>query len=109
MQYYPETSQYFTEKNYLLKFRYRKNWKGAGIQKLNFSSSCFTANDIYEKGVWLHVVNSSENDIFHFGDNIHLLKYYAVEVPQNCFNHLSSLNWTWFKFCIMSEWNCNVR
>ena len=34
--------------------------------KLNFSSSCFNADDNHEKTVWLHVVVFSEHDILHF-------------------------------------------
>ena len=40
--------------------------KACRISKLNFSSSCFTADDSYVKIVWLHVVVFSEHDILHF-------------------------------------------
>ena len=36
MQHYVETSQYFTDKNYLLYFKCRKNQKRAGIQRETF-------------------------------------------------------------------------
>ena len=40
-----------------------KAWRNS---KLNFSSSCFTANDSHVKTVWLHVAVFSEHDILHF-------------------------------------------
>ena len=70
IEYYVETSQYFTCRN----------------SKLNFSSSCFIADDSHVITVWLHVVVSNEHDILHFLDNVHLFKYYLVKVLQNCFN-----------------------
>ena len=48
-------------------------------------SSCFIADDGHVKIVWLHVVAFSEHDILYFCDNVHLLKYYPVKSPQNCF------------------------
>ena len=64
------------------KLKARRSWK------LNFSSSCFIADDSHIKIVWLHIVVFSEHDILHFWDNVHLFKYYPVKVPQNCFNFL---------------------
>ena len=40
--------------------------KGCRNSKLNFSSSCFIANDSHVKIVWLHLVVFSEHDILHF-------------------------------------------
>ena len=53
--------------------------------KLNFSSSCFIADDSHVKIVWLHEAVFSEHDILHFWDNVHLFKYNVVEVSQDCF------------------------
>ena len=53
---------------------------------LDFSSSCFIADDSHLKTVWLNAVGFNEHDILHFWDNIHLFKYYPVKLPQNCFN-----------------------
>ena len=61
---------------------------------LDFSSSCFIANDSHVKNVWLHVVVFSELDILYFWDNVHLFKYYLVKGPQNCFNYLNYSNQT---------------
>ena len=67
-------------------FQVQEKLKACRNSKLNFSSSCFTANDSHVKIVWLHVVVFNEHDILHFWDNLHLFKYYPVKVPQNCFN-----------------------
>ena len=40
--------------------------------KLNFSSSCFIADDSHEKSVWLRAVVFSEHDILDFRDNVYL-------------------------------------
>ena len=34
--------------------------------KMNFSSSCFIADDSDIKIIWLHVVDFTEHDILHF-------------------------------------------
>ena len=66
-------------------FQVQEKLKACKKSKLNFSSSCFIANDSHVKIVWLHVVVFSEHDILHFWDNVHLFKYYPVKVPRNCF------------------------
>ena len=60
-----------------------KNSKRAGIQN---ESSCFIADDIHAKIVWLHVVFFSKHYVLHFRDYVYLLKYYPVKVTQNCFS-----------------------
>ena len=47
-------------------FQVQKKLKGSRSSELNFSSSCFIANDSHVKIVWLHVVAFSEHDILHF-------------------------------------------
>ena len=47
-------------------FQVQEKLKACRISKLNFSSSCFTADDSYVKIVWLHVVVFSDHDILHF-------------------------------------------
>ena len=44
--------------------------------------------------MWLDVVDLSEQDIFDFWDNVHVLKCYPMKVPQNCFNSSNYLNQT---------------
>ena len=68
---------------------WQKKMKAYKSLNLNFFSSCFTAGDSPVKVVWLHVVLFSEHDILYFWDNVRLLKYYPVKVPQNSFNSLS--------------------
>ena len=68
--------------------------KACRSSKLNFSSSCFIADDIHLKIVWLHEVVFSERDILYFRDNVHLFKYYRVKVPQNGFNSFNCSNQT---------------
>ena len=71
--------------------------------KINFSSSCFIADDSHIKNVWLHIVVFSEHDILHFSVNVHLLKYYPVKVRQNYFNSFNYSNQTCiqvFKFSV---------
>ena len=67
-------------------FQVQEKLKACRISKLNFSSSCFIADDSHVKIVWLHVVVFSEHDILLFWDNVHLFKCYPVKVPQNCFH-----------------------
>ena len=62
-------------------FQVQEKLKACKNSKLNFSSSCFTANDNHEKIIWLHVVVFSQHDILHIWDNVHLFKYYPVKVP----------------------------
>ena len=68
--------------------------KACRNSKLNFSSSCFIAEDSNVKIVWLHVAVSSEHSILHFRNNVHLLKYYPKKVSQNCFCSFSCSNQT---------------
>ena len=72
-------------------FQVHEKLKACRKSKLNFSSSCFIADNNHVKTLWLHVVVFSEHDILHFLDNVHLFKYYPVKVPQNCFNYF---NWS---------------
>ena len=67
-------------------FQVQEKLNACRSSELNFSSSCFIADDSYTKVVWLHVVVFSEHDILHFWDNVHIFKYYPVKVPQSCFN-----------------------
>ena len=62
--------------------------------KLNTLSNCFIENDSHVKTVWLHIAVFSEHDTLHFGDNIHLFKYYPVKVPKNCYNSFNCSNQT---------------
>ena len=47
-------------------FQMQEKLKVCRNSKLNFSSSCFIADDSHVKTVWLHVVVFSEHDILHF-------------------------------------------
>ena len=47
-------------------FQVQEKLKACRGSKLNFSSSCFIADDSHLKIVWLHVVVFSEHDILHF-------------------------------------------
>ena len=47
-------------------FQVQEKLKACRNSKLNFSSSCFIADDSHVKTVWLHVVVFSEHDILHF-------------------------------------------
>ena len=47
-------------------FQVLEKLKGCRSSKLNFSSSCFIADDNRVKIVWLHVAVFSEHDILHF-------------------------------------------
>ena len=67
------------------------------VQKLNFSSSFFTSDCCHLKIVWLHVLAFTEHDVLHFWENVHLLKYYLVKEPQNCFNYFNCSNHTSMK------------
>ena len=75
-------------------FQVQENLKACRSSKLNFSSSCFIADDSHLKIMWLHIVVFSEHDILHFWDNVHLFKYYPVKVLQNCFNSFNYSNQT---------------
>ena len=68
--------------------------KGCRNSKLNFSSSCFIANDSHTTIVCLHVVVFSEYDILNFRDNVYFFKYYPVKVARNCFNSFICSNQT---------------
>ena len=65
MQYYVEMQQYFTDKNFFI--------GSAGKFKAWLTFSLRMKN---------HVKVVCEHDILHFGDNVHLLKYYPVNVLQ---------------------------
>ena len=78
-------------------FQVQEKLKACRSSKLNFSSSCFIADDSHIKIVWLHVVVFREHDILHFWDNVHLFKYYPMKVPQNCFDSFSCSNQTCIK------------
>ena len=67
-------------------FQVQEKLKACRSSKLNFSSICFVADDRHVKIAWLHIVASSEHDLFHFWDNVHLFKYFPMKLPQNCFN-----------------------
>ena len=75
-------------------FQVQEKLKTCRDPKLNFSSSCFIANDGHVKIVWLHVLVFSEYDILPFCDNVPLFKYYPVKVPRNCFNSFICSNQT---------------
>ena len=62
--------------------------------KRNFSSGCFTADISHVKIAWLQLLVFTKQDTLHFWYNVHLLKYYPVKVPQNCFNSFNSSNQT---------------
>ena len=72
--------------------RVQEKLKTCRRSKLNFSSSCFIADDSHVKTERLHVVVFSEHGILHFWDNAHLFKYYTVKVPRNCSNSFNCLN-----------------
>ena len=77
-------------------FQVQEKLKACGNSK--FSSSCFIANDdSLVKIVLLHVIVFSEHDILHFWDNVYLLKYCPMKVPQNCFKYFSSSNQTYIQ------------
>ena len=57
-------------------FQVQEKLKACRSSKLNFPSSCFTAEDSYLKTIWLHVVVFSERDVLYFSGNVHLFKYY---------------------------------
>ena len=75
-------------------FQVQEKLKACRSSKLNFSSSCFIADDSHIKIVWLHIVVFSEHEFVYFWDNFHLLKHYSVKVPQNCFNSFIYSNQT---------------
>ena len=75
-------------------FQVQEKLKACRSSKLNFSSSCFIADDSHVKTERLHVVVFSKHDILHFWDNVHLFKYYPVKVPQNCFDSFNCSNQT---------------
>ena len=72
--------------------------KACSNSKWNFSSSCFIAYDNHMKVARQHVTVFTEHDILHLWDNIHLLKYYPVKVPQNCFNSFNCSNKTGIQY-----------
>ena len=78
-------------------FQVQEKLKAFRSSKLNFSSSCFIADDNHIKIVWLHIVVFSEHDILHSWDKVHLFKYYPVKVPQNCFNSFDYSNQTYIQ------------
>ena len=47
-------------------FKVQKKLKACRSSKLNFSSSCFIADDSRIKFVWLRIVIFSKHDILHF-------------------------------------------
>ena len=53
-------------------FQKQEKLKAFSVSKWNFSDSCFIADDILVKIVWLHVLVFSEH-ILHFRDLVHLL------------------------------------
>ena len=65
MENYVETSQYFRRQE-LAVFQVQEKLKACRSSKLNFSSSCFIADDSHVKIVWQHVVVFSVHDILHF-------------------------------------------
>ena len=75
-------------------FQVQEKLKACRSSKLNFSSSCFIADNSYVKIVWLHTVAFSEHDILNFWDNVHLFKYRAVKISQNWFNSFNYSNQT---------------
>ena len=75
-------------------FQVQEKLKACRSSKLHFSSSCFVADESHVQFVWLHVVVFSKHDILHFWDNVDLLKYYPVKVPQNCFHSFNYSNQT---------------
>ena len=47
-------------------FQVQEKLKACRSSKLNFSSSCFIADDSHVKVVWLHVAVLNKHDILHF-------------------------------------------
>ena len=74
-------------------FQVQEKLKACRNSKLNFSSSCFIADDSHIKIVWLYVVVFCKHDILRFWDNVHLFKY-RMKVSQNCFNSFRYSNQT---------------
>ena len=75
-------------------FQMQEKLEACRNSKLNTLSDCFIENDSHVKTVWLHIAVFSEHDTLHFGDNIHLFKYYPVKVPKNCYNSFNCSNQT---------------
>ena len=88
-------------------FQVQEKLKACRISKLNFLSSYFIVNYGHIKVVWLHVAVFSEHDVLHFWDNVHLLKYYHVKVPQNCFNYFNCSNQTCYYQVKVPQNCCN--
>ena len=57
-------------------FQVQEKFKVCRNSKCNFSSRII---------VWLPVVDFTEHDILNFWGNVHLLRYYLMKAPQNCF------------------------
>ena len=76
-------------------FQVQEILKACRSSKLNFSSSCFNADDSLVNIVWIRrVVVFSKHDTLHFWDNVHLLKFHPVKVLQNYFNSFIYSNQT---------------
>ena len=75
-------------------FQVQGKLKAGRNSKRNFSSGCFTADISHVKIAWLQLLVFTKQDTLHFWYNVHLLKYYPVKVPQNCFNSFNSSNQT---------------
>ena len=56
-------------------FQVQEKLKACRSSKLNFSSSCFIADDSHIKTEWLHEVVFSKHDMLHFWDNVDLFKH----------------------------------
>ena len=78
-------------------FQMQEKLKMCRNSKLNFSSSCFTADISHVKIAWLHLLVFTKQDTLHFGYNVYLLKYYLVKIRQNCFNSFNCSNQTGVK------------
>ena len=76
MQHYVETSQYFTEKNWLLYFKYRKNWKRAGIQSETFRVAVYRWQSYKNCMAACH---SFHGDPLHFWDDVSLFNHYPLK------------------------------
>ena len=60
--------------------------------QMSFLRSGFIAGDSHIKLISSQAVVLNENAMYCFSNNVHLLKYFPIKLPQNCFDSFNYTN-----------------
>ena len=66
-------------------FEVQEKLRACRNSEWSFSSSSFIAGNSHIKIISSHAAVFNQNAILCFSNNVHLLKYFPIKLPQNCY------------------------